>query len=57
VKQLTSLTICVAFGLVLDRGFNHGQLTVQLAAAADDAKHWTERGAGKMARGLYRFSL
>jgi hypothetical protein len=52
VKQLTSLTICVAFGLVLDRGFNHGQLTVQLAAAADDAKHWTERGAGKMARGL-----
>lgn len=41
--------ILVAFSLVLDRAFSHGDLTWQLASAAEDAKRFALRSGGKVA--------
>lgn len=55
VKQLFPFVIVLSFGLVLDRGFNHGRLTVQLADAGEDAKHWVVQSGRKVADSLYGF--
>jgi hypothetical protein len=52
---MMAVMILVAFGLVLDRGFNHGRLTIQLAIVADDAGLWVARSSSKVAHSLYGF--
>lgn len=45
----------MALSLTLDRAFNYGEMTIQLAAAFDEAKDWTVRSGGDVAQSLYGF--
>lgn len=55
MKQVTSFMILVAFSLVLDRSFNSGGYTLQLAETADTATTWALNGGEKVARTVAGF--
>lgn len=55
MRRLTTFTILVALGLTVDRGFNNGEITVELAAAFEDARAWTIRSGGRATQSLYLF--
>lgn len=55
VKQMTTFMILIAFGLVLDRGLNHGEITVRLADNASEAKHWAMHSGERVAATIHGF--